>query len=75
MSINVDEEFFFARCTCIIIMCDAFLDKVNHRFCILWYKMCWFLNIIIFLNVTLTLMRGEMHINPYVSDLRAEQLK
>lgn len=75
MSINVDEEFFFARCACIIIMCDAFLDKVNHRFCILWYEMCWFLNIIIFLNVTLTLMKGEMHINPYVSYLRAEQLK
>lgn len=35
MSINVDEEVFFARCACIIIICDAFLDKVNRHFCIL----------------------------------------
>lgn len=37
--------------------------------------MCQFLNIIIFLNMTLALMGGEMRINPYVSDLRQEQLK
>lgn len=37
--------------------------------------MCRFLNIIIFLNMTLTLMKAEMRINPYVSDLRQEQLK
>lgn len=37
--------------------------------------MCRFLSIIIFLNMTLTLMKGEMRINPYVSDLRQEQLK
>lgn len=30
MSINIEE--FFAYCACIIIMCDAFLDKVNHHF-------------------------------------------
>lgn len=35
--------------------------------------MCRFLSIIIFLNMTLT--KGEMRINPYVSDLRQEQLK
>lgn len=37
--------------------------------------MCRFLNIIILLNMTLTLMNGETRINPYVSDLGAEQLK
>lgn len=37
--------------------------------------MCRFLNIIIFLNMTLTLTNGEMCINPYVLDLRAEQIK
>lgn len=63
----------FACSGCIIIMCDAFWDKVNHHFCILWYEMCRFLSIIIFLNMTLT--KGEMRINPYVSDLRQEQLK
>lgn len=65
----------FACSMCIIIMCDAFWDKVNHHFCILWYEMCRFLNIIILLNMTLTLMKGEMRINPHVSDLRQEQLK
>lgn len=43
MSINVDEEFVFACSACIIIMCDAFLDKVNHHFCIfLHFVFPWF---------------------------------